>query len=162
MTEGDIRSTILKRDEKGQVRHGAEWLALWSDPDSMRSRTELSEKRQGERRQIELAAQLSAAARSLAARTDLDVQIGEADTGIGLRASLDELRGENMPALRGRIDSAALFLRFHDPDLEGALTPAAPGDARLLDLLELLRCEAVGARRLRGVGDNLVAAHLAA
>ena len=161
MTEGDIRSTILKRDEKGQVRHGAEWLALWSDPDSMRSRTELSEKRQGERRQVELAAQLSAAARSLAGRGDLEVQIGEADTGTGLRASLDELRGENMPALRGRIDSAALFLRFHDPGLDDALTPAAPGDARLLDLLELLRCEAVGARRLRGVSHNLVAAHLA-
>ncbi|MDR3475265.1 MAG: cobaltochelatase subunit CobT [Devosia sp.] len=161
MPEEAVRSTTLKRDEKGQIRHGAEWLALWSDPDSMRSRAELSEKRSSERHQLELASQLSAAARSLAARNDIDVQIGEADAAGGLRADLDELQEANMPALRGRIDSAALFLRFHDPALHAALAPDTPGDRRLFNLLELLRCEASGARRLRGVGDNLVAAHRA-
>ncbi|WP_338720899.1 cobaltochelatase subunit CobT [Devosia sp. XK-2] len=161
MANSDTRSTILKRDEKGQVRHGAEWLALWSDPDSMRSRAELSERRQSERRQMDLVGQLSAAARSLAARDDIDVQVGEADSTGGLRASADELNDQNMPALRGRIDSAALFLRLHDPALDDDATGAGPGETRLLGLLELLRCEAVGARRLRGVSDNLVAAHLA-
>lgn len=161
MAADEIRSTILKRDEKGQIRNGAEWLALWSDPDSMRSRAELTEKRKSERHQLELAGQLSAAARSLSGRDDIDLQIGEAGAAGGLRASLDELREDNMPALRGRIDSAALFLRFHEPDQHAALTPEPPGDARLFNLLELLRCEAMGARRLRGVGDNLVAAHLA-
>jgi cobaltochelatase CobT len=161
MADEDIRSTILKRDEKGQVRHGAEWLALWSDPDSMRSRAERSEKRSTERRQLELAGQLSAAARSLSGRDDIDVQIGEADPSGGLRAGLDELRPDNMPALRGRIDSAALFLRYHDADIHAALSPDRPGDARLFNLLELLRCEAAGAERLKGVSDNLAAAHLA-
>ena len=161
MADEDIRSTILKRDEKGQVRNGAEWLALWSDPDSMRSRAELREKRSTERHQLELAGQLSAAARSLSGRDDIDVQIGEAHPAGGLRADLDELRPDNMPALRGRIDSAALFLRYHDADIHAALTPERPGDARLFNLLELLRCEAAGADRLKGIGDNLAAAHLA-
>lgn len=160
MADEDIRSTILKRDDKGQVRNGAEWLALWSDPDSMRSRVEMREKRDGERHQLELAAQLSAAARSLSGREDVDVQIGEADTAGGLRASLDELTIENMPVLRGRIDSAALFLRFHDPETHAAMRPDPAGEARLFDLLELLRCEAAGAQRLSGVGANLAAAHL--
>jgi cobaltochelatase CobT len=159
MSEESVRSTILKRDEKGRVRNGAEWLALWSDPDSMRSRSERSEVRSTERQQLELAGQLSAAARSLSGRDDIDVQIGEADPSGGLRAGLDELRIANMPALRGRIDSAALFLRFHDAALHERLSPRQPGDARLFNLLELLRCEAMGARRLRGIGNNLVAAH---
>ena len=158
MADEDIRSTILKRDEKGQVRNGAEWLALWSDPDSMRSRAEMREKQSTERHQLELAGQLSAAARSLAGRDDIDVQIGEADPAGGLRAGLDELRPDNMPALRGRIDSAALFLRYHDADIHAAVTPERPGDARLFNLLELLRCEAAGAARLKGIGDNLAAA----
>ena len=161
MSAGGVRSTILKRDEKGEIRNGAEWLALWSDPDSMRSRAERSELRSSERRQLDLAGQLSAAARSLAGREDIDVQIGEADPAGGLRAALDELQPANMPALRGRIDSAALFLRFHDAACHAALVPTQPGEARLFGLLELLRCEAVGARRLPGIGDNLVAAHRA-
>lgn len=160
MPEEAVRSTILKRDEKGQVRNGAEWLALWSDPDSMRSRAELSARRTSERHQLELAGQLSAAARSLAARDDIDVQIAEADTASGgLRASLDELHDANMPALRGRIDSAALFLRFHDAVRHAEQAPEKPGDQRLFNLLELLRCEATGARQLPGVGQNLIAAH---
>ena len=160
MTErDDIRSTILKRDAKGVVRNGAEWLALWSDPDSMRTRSERRDNADTERRKLELVGQLAAAARSLAERADLDVQIGEADPAQGgLRVSLDELSERNRSALRGRIDSAALFLRFHDPQLHGRAGPQAPGERRLFDLLELLRCEAVGAQRLPGIASNLVAA----
>ena len=38
-----VRSTIQKRDSKGVVRHGAEWLVIWSDPDSIKSRAECDE-----------------------------------------------------------------------------------------------------------------------
>jgi cobaltochelatase CobT len=69
-----------------------------------------------------------------------------------------ELSDQNLPALRGRIDSAALFIRFHDPALHDLLAPEAAGERRLFDLLELLRCEAVGARRLPGITANLAAA----
>lgn len=159
---GETRSTILKRDAKGVVRNGAEWLALWSDPDSMRSRSERRENAASERHKLGLAGQLAAAARSLADRDDLEIQIGEIDaTETGLRASLTELSDRNLPALRGRIDSAALFLRFHDPALHAAAAPDATGEHRLFDLLELLRCEAVGARRLPGIADNLAAAQSA-
>ncbi|MBK8082450.1 MAG: cobaltochelatase subunit CobT [Devosia sp.] len=89
------------------------------------------------------------------------MQIGEADPSGGLRAGLDELTDANMPALRGRIDSAALFLRFHDAACHTGLLPEQPGEARLFNLLELLRCEAAGARRLPGIDGNLVAAHRA-
>lgn len=161
MSEKVVRSTVLKQDETGRVRNGAEWLALWSDPDSMRSRAEMSERRSGERKQLELAGQLSAAARSLSGRADIDVQIGEVGQAGGLRADLDELHAANLPALRGRVDSAALFLRWHDAPLHAEITLDRPEDARLFNLLELLRCEAVGAQRLRGIGDNLAAAHQA-
>jgi cobaltochelatase CobT len=179
MDQEKIRSTILKRDAKGVVRHGAEWLALWSDPHSMRSDSERSADAVAERHRLQLAARLSAAARSLSGRGDLDVQIGDADPTQAtpaqatpartvsvprtsaqrdLRASLDELTDSNMPALRGRIDSTALFLRFHDPTLHATLAPDTPGERRLFELLERLRCEAAGARRWPGIGDNLVAA----
>jgi cobaltochelatase CobT len=160
MPQDDIRSTSLKRDEKGQVRHGAEWLALWSDPQSMRSRSENRDLEAIERHRLELAAQLSAAARSLSGNPDIELQIGEVDAaGGGLRASLEELTQANLPALRGRVDSVALFLRFHDGDIHARVAPPGGGERRLFDLLELLRCEALGASRLKGVGDNLIAAH---
>lgn len=161
MAPEEIRSTIQLRDEQGRVRHGAEWLALWSDPDSMRSQAELRDKRDYERLQLELAGQLSAAARSLSGRDDIDVQIVDSESVGDLNVARDELKPENMPALRGRIDSAALFLRYHNPMIHAALQPEPAGEARLFGLLEVLRCEACGARRFRGIADNLVAAHLA-
>lgn len=37
-----VRNTIEKRDDKSVIRDGGEWLALWSDPDSMKSEAELN------------------------------------------------------------------------------------------------------------------------
>ncbi len=162
MPDEDIRSTILKRDARGEVRNGAEWLALWSDPTSMQSRSERRDSAAQERHRMELAAQLAAAARSLSDRPDVDVQVGDAgDADMGLRAGLAELTDDRMPALRGRIDSASLFLRFHDPAIHAEAAPERPGERRLFDLLELLRCEALGAARFPGIAENLVAAHRA-
>ncbi len=33
----EIRTRIGKKDAEGTVRHGGEWLAIWSDPDSLKS-----------------------------------------------------------------------------------------------------------------------------
>ena len=49
----DVRSTIQKRDEKGVVRHGGEWLAIWSDPGSVLSDAEKRESAQAERARID-------------------------------------------------------------------------------------------------------------
>ncbi|MBK1796201.1 hypothetical protein JHL21_17060 [Devosia sp. WQ 349] len=161
MTDGEIRSTILKRDDKGAVRNGAEWLALWSDPSSMMSRAEKSDAKAHDRHRLDLAQQLAASARSLSGRDDLDIQVvGDDGVYTGLKASLGELTDENMPALRGRVDSVALFIAHHDAQIHAALAPPDPNERRLFDLLELVRCESFGAERLPGVAENIVANHI--
>ncbi|MBJ6987799.1 hypothetical protein [Devosia sp. MC521] len=161
MTDGEIRSTILKRDDRGAVRNGAEWLALWSDPSSMMSRAEKSDAKAHDRHRLDLAQQLAASARSLSGRDDLDIQVvGDDGVYTGLKASLGELTDENMPALRGRVDSVALFIAHHDAQIHAALAPPDPNERRLFDLLELVRCESFGAERLPGVAENIVANHI--
>jgi len=147
-----VRSTEQRRDKKGVIRHGAEWLQLWSDPDSLRSAEE--------RRALGLAAarhaaegeRLSAAARALAGRPGF--MLPPEPT----RDAEEETEAAGFNARRGRADSAALQARFHDPALHAALRPADPATARLFEIAERVRCEALGALRLRGVGPNLVAA----
>jgi len=153
-----VRSTILKRDAKGVVRHGAEWLALWADPDTMKSAKEREEERQAQKDRATLARQLSAAARSLSGDPFLELDHRAADQN--LRFALEELTPANLAALRGRIDSGALFRRFHDPSIHAALAPGRPEERRLFDLCELVRCEAQGAHMFHGVAENLVAWHL--
>jgi cobaltochelatase CobT len=60
-----VRSTIQKRDAKGVVRHGAEWLLLWADPDSMKSRAELQQEVAQRNEALKIERRLAAAARSL-------------------------------------------------------------------------------------------------
>ena len=42
----EIRTKIQKRDFRGKVRHGAEWLQLWANPDDDLTTLERSEQRQ--------------------------------------------------------------------------------------------------------------------
>ena len=60
-----VRSTIQKRDARGVVRHGAEWLVLWADPNSIKSRSELEEESAARREAAKIEHRLAAAARSL-------------------------------------------------------------------------------------------------
>src|SRR6476659_7043408 len=60
-----VRSTIQKRDAKGVVRHGAEWLLLWADPDSMKSGAELQQELAQRNEALKIEQRLAAAARSL-------------------------------------------------------------------------------------------------
>ncbi|MCW9002254.1 MAG: cobaltochelatase subunit CobT, partial [Rhodospirillales bacterium] len=65
---------------------------------------------------------------------------------------------DDIPNLRGMADAAALKLRFHDPKLHNRRIPSG-GDARdIFDAVEQVRCESLGARRMRGIADNLNAA----
>lgn len=150
-----LRSTILKKDAKGIVRHGAEWLMLWSDPDTLKTSQERREDLAERQARLTRSRQLAAAARALSGNPASQIDIGEAGHDPGL------LTETNMPGLRGDVDSRALFQRYHDPALHARLAPGDADARRLFDLLELVRCETRGALRLPGIGDNLVAAHMA-
>lgn len=63
---------------------------------------------------------------------------------------------ERQAYLRGAADGAALYRKYHR---EGIASSLNDKDARaLFDILEQVRCEAMGARHMKGVGDNLTAA----
>ncbi|MEO7655631.1 MAG: cobaltochelatase subunit CobT [Sphingomicrobium sp.] len=57
---------------------------------------------------------------------------------------------------RGAADSLGLRLRHHDPALHARLAPADAEARAVFDALETARFEALGARSMGGVGDNLV------
>ncbi len=61
-------------------------------------------------------------------------------------------------SLRGEADSAALRLRYHDEALHKQCRPSGLAAAAIFDTVEQVRVEAIGARRLAGVADNLAAA----
>ena len=56
---------------------------------------------------------------------------------------------------RGAADSAALRLRYHDPRLHARAAPADVEARAVFDALELARVEALGARAMGGIRDNL-------
>jgi cobaltochelatase CobT len=56
---------------------------------------------------------------------------------------------------RGAADSLALRLRHHDGGLHCALAPAEPDARAVFDALETARVEALGARTMDGVRENL-------
>lgn len=155
--ENAVRSTILKRDPKGVVRNGAEWLALWSDPETMKTGSERRAAQDESRLRTQVAAQLCAAMRSLSGDPGLKVELTEGDreTPQGTSINVADLDESRLPVHRGRLDCAALFRRFHNP----ALTPKSTGETAegLIILLEQLRCEALGAERFPGIEANILA-----
>lgn len=63
---------------------------------------------------------------------------------------------ERQAYLRGAADGAALYRKYHK---EGPHTVIKTPEARaLFDVLEQVRCETLGVRHMKGVGDNLIAA----
>jgi cobaltochelatase CobT len=159
-----VRSTIQKRDAKGAIRHGGEWLALWSDPDSMKTRAELRQEAAARSAALTVEHQLAAAARSLSGDPRMQIAFGAlsgADGASFEAASAGSGDGEELSARRGDIDSYALARRFHQPELHRSLAPTDGAEKALFDLCEQVRCEAIGALRFRGVADNLVASHRA-
>jgi len=136
---------MQKRDAHGVIRHGAEWLALWSDPDSMRTEAEKALEKNALQQRTRLEISLSATARSLA--TDPELVVGfdpAAETG-------------EIAVLRGRTDSIAFRRRFHDRVLHARLAPENAADRELFDLCEKVRCEACGVELFPGARENLAA-----
>jgi cobaltochelatase CobT len=154
-----VRSTIQKRDAKGVVRHGAEWLVLWADPNSIKTRSELEKESAARREAAKIEHRLAAAARSLSGDPAMQISFGSlVDRNVRPDGQLDG-EGEEaaLAALRGRVDTLALVRRFHDPATHEQIAPPDRSERALFDLCEEVRCEALGALRFPGVVNHLAA-----
>jgi cobaltochelatase CobT len=70
----------------------------------------------------------------------------------------DEMDHEELMRIRGRVDGMALKLRHHDEALHMKHRPAGVS-GELMDMLEEVRYQALGARQMPGVATNLEAMH---
>jgi cobaltochelatase CobT len=59
--------------------------------------------------------------------------------------------------LRGAADAVALRLRYHDSNIHRRLCPSGSDAARVFERAEQVRVESLGALRMRGVAQNLLA-----
>src|SRR3954454_11596561 len=103
---------------------------------------------------------LAGAARAIAKDADLDVVFAsEAAPSPGKTARVPSPGPALEPRLvaeaRGAADSVALRLRFHDPRLHARTAPADMDARAVFDALETARVEALGARAMGGVRQNL-------
>ncbi len=105
----------------------------------------------------------NAAFRAIAGRDDAELTYGtESAGGDGPRVRVPlpsrDLPTEEVACVRGEADAAALKLRFHDAVLHARRKPTGDVAPVLFDVLEQARVEAIGARAMAGVAENLTAA----
>ena len=105
----------------------------------------------------------SATLRAIAEREDVDVTFSNEPSGItGMRARVPfpsrDLPAEEVAHVRGESDAIALRLRHHNPQLHSRNMPGGDVAPVMFEALEQARVEALGARRMVGVGENLAAA----
>ncbi|MGE0407966.1 MAG: cobaltochelatase subunit CobT [Amphiplicatus sp.] len=101
--------------------------------------------------------------RALSARNGVDVAFGGEHASVnGKRARIPlparVIDADAAAVARGEADAAALRLAHHDEASHARLAPKGAEARAAFAALENTRCEAIGARALRGVGDNLAAA----
>ena len=85
-----------------------------------------------------------------------DTHVGKAD--VRLPALPPRATAQQRASLRGAADAAALWLAHHDETTHRKLCPNLDGARAIFESAERARVEAIGARDLKGVGDNLEAA----
>lgn len=90
---------------------------------------------------------------------EIEVAFDRAGMGMGEgRVRLPEPdEGASPDFVRGAADTAAVHIRYHDADLHAQHRPVEGKAAAAFDALEQARCEAMAARRLRGLGRNVSA-----
>src|SRR4051812_31908557 len=103
---------------------------------------------------------LAGATRAIARDADADVVFAsESGSASGKTARVPSPGPALEPRLvaeaRGAADSAALRLRYHDQRLHARVAPADVEARAVFDALETARVEALGARAMGGVKDNL-------
>ena len=101
--------------------------------------------------------------RALSAQSGVEVAFGGDHAVVqGKRARIPlparSLDKDSAAIARGEADAAALRLAHHDDASHARLEPKGAEARAVFAALENARCEAIGARALAGVGDNLAAA----
>jgi len=105
----------------------------------------------------------AATVRAIAERDDITVGFHPSTAGLSgnevkLQPPARDLPLTEVLQARGEADSAALRLRYHSARTHRDLRPADPLAREIYDTVEQARCEAIGARRMAGVAENLDAA----
>jgi cobaltochelatase CobT len=103
---------------------------------------------------------VTGAMRAIARNPDLDVTFAsDRPVLMGDKARLPEpprkLTLNDVAVLRGQADAMALRLAIHNIDLHRRLAPDTGPARAIYDAVEQARIEAIGARRMAGVKDNL-------
>jgi cobaltochelatase CobT len=104
----------------------------------------------------------AATVRAIAERDEVTVTYGAeppgaAGTRVKLPAPGRDLSHEEAAQIRGAADALALRLRYHDDAVHLRRMPAGEMARQIYDAVEQARVEALGARRMVGVADNLTA-----
>ena len=105
-----------------------------------------------------------AALRAIAERDDIEVAYSNEPPGLsGERARLPfpsrDLPADEVANVRGEADAMALKLRHHDAAAHAKNRPGGEVAPMLYEALEEARCEALGARKMVGLSENLTAMH---
>lgn len=105
----------------------------------------------------------SATLRSIAERDDIDVTFSNEPSGItGSRARVPfpsrDLPPDEVAQVRGEADGIALRLRHHDAATHSKNMPSGDVAPLMFEALEQARVEAIGARRMIGLSENLATA----
>jgi cobaltochelatase CobT len=100
--------------------------------------------------------------RAIARKPDLEVNFASDRPALmGDKARLPEpprkLNPQDVAVIRGHSDSMALRLACHDAAVHRRLAPDGQAARAVYDAVEQARVEAIGARRMSGVADNLAA-----
>jgi cobaltochelatase CobT len=100
------------------------------------------------------------ALRAIAGRADLDVGfVAGAATVRGLEIKLPSpqknLTAGDLVRLRGTADAVALRFRYHNDAVHAKRMPPDPQARKVYEAVEQARIEALGARRMAGVADNI-------
>ncbi|HEX4159248.1 MAG TPA: cobaltochelatase subunit CobT [Rhizomicrobium sp.] len=105
---------------------------------------------------------VASAVRSLAGEPSLEISFSAEPAALrGLKARLP-LPSRNLPpseiaVVRGQGDAFAMRLAYHNKALHQQYRPKVPDAAAIFDAAEQARVEAIGARAMKGVADNLTA-----
>jgi cobaltochelatase CobT len=105
----------------------------------------------------------AATVRALAEEEEVEVSFSNEPPGLsGQRVRLPipmrDLKPADVAHVRGEADAQALKLRHHNAKVHASHMPGGDVAPALYDVLEQARCEAIGANRMAGVGENLAAA----